>query len=179
MLDSAGNPIPGTGEDIDGDGVFDDTTQMSEFNLSSSSFYTGHSEWGGNIPEGVANFNDITYWNDTIDNPGVGSGTQNLPQINGFLYTNHFLGGYFSNDNGYQYKDDNRGHFTNQSTIVFFGSIISRNESLIYNAGAMYFYHDDRLSADGGKTFDFEMPQVWRDLSKVAIEFKQVYPNSE
>ena len=82
-----------------------------------------------------------------------------MPQINSFLYTNHFLGGYVTNTDGYNYKKDNVSIEANNSTIQIFGSVISRNESLIYNGSNLVFYHDDRLSADGGDAFDFVMPK--------------------
>ncbi len=47
---TVGDPIPGTGEDIDGDGVYDDTTNIEDdidFKVPLNSKY-----WGGNIPKG-------------------------------------------------------------------------------------------------------------------------------
>ncbi len=167
-LDPSGNPIPGTGEDIDGDGKFDDTTKMSEFNLGSGTFSTGHAQWAGNIPTGVTSYRQVTYWNDTTDNPGI-SGSSNFPQVDAVLYCNHFVGGYFYNFD-YSYKNDNRGHFTNKKEIAFNGSIISRNESLIFeNGNKVVLFHDERLTAETGERFGLTMPRVWKPLKLISM----------
>jgi len=169
LRDSAGNPIPGTGEDIDGDGKYDGTTQLSEFNLASGTFYTGHPEWGGNIPANVTTFRQVTYWDETLDAPGI-SGSQKFPQVDAVLYTNHFLGGYFDNRGGYSYKNDNRTHFQNLQEITFNGAIISRNESMIFDANGIVIQHDERLSATGGEMFNFTLPRIWKPLKVISIE---------
>lgn len=54
---SIGDIIPGTGEDIDGDGQYDGTTTLSDLkiNVPLNSTY-----WGGNLPAGgIANYSDI------------------------------------------------------------------------------------------------------------------------
>ncbi|NUM35992.1 MAG: hypothetical protein HUU50_15730 [Candidatus Brocadiae bacterium] len=168
--DASGKAIPGSGEDIDGDGKFDDTTKLSEFTLSSQSFYSNHSDWGGNIPSGVSSFRDVTYWNETTDGPGVGTGSSKFPQVDAVLYTNHFLGGYIDNSNSYSYKKDNRTHFENAQEITFFGAVVSRNEALVYNARYLYFYHDERLSAGGGSMLNFALPRVWNPINMVNID---------
>lgn len=168
--DENGAVLPGSGEDIDGDGKYDPATTLQDFALASQSFYSGHAEWGGNIPAGVTAFRDVTYWNETLDAPGVKTGSLKFPQIDGILYTNHFLGGYIDNNNSYSYKKDNRTHFDNEQAIYFFGSVVSRNESIVYDARTLYFYHDERLSAGGGSIFNFALPRVWNPISLVTIE---------
>jgi hypothetical protein len=69
-----GDAIPGTGEDIDGDGVYDPTTQMSEFNVSTP---LTSSYWQGNIPASVTAFSQIS--------------SLNLTRTDGAFYTNHTL----------------------------------------------------------------------------------------
>lgn len=178
--DSNSNPIPGTGEDIDGDGQYDSTTPMSAFNLtdatnSPNTFTSNSSDWGGNIPTGITKYSDISYWDDANDNPDVYSKTknnisQNFPQVDGFLYTNHFLAGWFTN-NSYNYKDGNprNNHRNNTKKVEFFGSLISRNESLIFSASGLTLAHDERLTAEDGSKYGFIMPRVWQPLKLVSI----------
>lgn len=54
---SVGDPIPGTGEDIDGDGVYDGTTTLADIDLSVP---LDTANWGGNMPPGGINaYRDI------------------------------------------------------------------------------------------------------------------------
>lgn len=169
--DTNGNVIPGTGEDIDGDGIYDVTGTLNDFNLASSTFTTNHTAWGGNIPSGVTKFSDVTYWDDDLNKPAVGTGSTNFPEVHAVLYTNHFLGGYIKNDS-YNYKDDTSKMQNNTKNIVFFGSVICRNESIIYDSSNIYFYHDDRISADSGKRFNLMLPRVWNPLSIIALDIE-------
>ena len=43
---NVGDPIPGTGEDIDGDGQYDDTTTIADIELKHT---LTTSNWGGNM----------------------------------------------------------------------------------------------------------------------------------
>jgi len=53
-----GDPIPGTGEDIDGNGVYDGTTTLSDVVLNTP-LDTAH--WGGNMPaSGISNYHSIS-----------------------------------------------------------------------------------------------------------------------
>ena len=70
---SIGDPIPGTGEDIDGDGQYDGTTAMSEFNLQAS--LSDSSQWAGNMPPGTTTISDLA--------------TITITDIHATLYTNH------------------------------------------------------------------------------------------
>jgi hypothetical protein len=70
---SVGDPIPGTGEDIDGDGEFDDTLTLADVELAMP--LTG-ADWAGNLPAGgVSDYSSIAslYAN----------------EIDAVLYTNH------------------------------------------------------------------------------------------
>lgn len=171
-LDPQGNPIPGSGEDIDGDGKYDGQVVQSEFSLtgSNSNFTTGISGWGGNIPTGVTKYSDLTYWNETTDNPGLSSNSsksQNFPQVDGVLYTNHYIVGYFFNTS-YNYQKDGRKHTNNTKMVEFSGSLISRNESLIFSSNGVNFYHDERLTAEDGTRYGLVLPRIWKPLTLVS-----------
>jgi len=70
---SVDDPIPGTGEDIDGDGVFDDGITLSDLDLPGS---LNQGTWGGNMP--VAGFGDYSDISSLYAN-----------QLDAVLYTNH------------------------------------------------------------------------------------------
>jgi len=70
-----GDPIPDTGEDIDGDGVRDGTTQMSEFNIPAP---LTSSNWAGNVPDGNPSFSDIS--------------SVRMTRVDAAIYTNHTIG---------------------------------------------------------------------------------------
>ena len=68
-----GDPIPGTGEDIDGDGVFDDTATLADFDLSRP---MTNGNWDGNLPvAGITEYKNIA--------------TLYANQIDAVIYTNH------------------------------------------------------------------------------------------
>ncbi|MEW6074437.1 MAG: hypothetical protein AB1726_17815 [Planctomycetota bacterium] len=70
---SVGDAIPGTGEDIDGDGQYDDTTTLADVDISTPLNTT---YWGGNMPGGgIANYNDIS--------------TLYANRLDAVFYTNH------------------------------------------------------------------------------------------
>ncbi len=71
-----GDPIPGTGEDIDGDGTYDGHFHLSEFDLPAS---LTSGQWGGNLPSGTTAFNQIA--------------TRNIANFDAAMYTNHALAG--------------------------------------------------------------------------------------
>ena len=54
---AVGDPIPGTGEDIDGDGQFDTTTDLTDIDFTVP---LDTANWGGNMPvAGIAAYSDI------------------------------------------------------------------------------------------------------------------------
>lgn len=53
---AVGDPIPGTGEDVDGDGVEDGKLTLDDFDLAAA---LDSGEWGGNLPAGVTDFADL------------------------------------------------------------------------------------------------------------------------
>jgi hypothetical protein len=54
---NVGDPIPGTGEDIDGDGIFDRTTTLNDLALTVA-IDTAH--FGGNVPGGTPPYKNIS-----------------------------------------------------------------------------------------------------------------------
>ena len=69
------DPIPGTGEDIDADGVYDDTINLGDFDLPAA---LTSENWGGNLPAGgLASYSDV--------------GRMDVSQLDCVLYTNHAL----------------------------------------------------------------------------------------
>ncbi|HHI81290.1 MAG TPA: hypothetical protein ENK02_15100 [Planctomycetes bacterium] len=70
---SVGDPIPGTGEDIDGDGVYDPTLTVADLQVKDP---LTPSKWGGNIPgTGISNYSDIA--------------SIYMTNLDGVFYTNH------------------------------------------------------------------------------------------
>lgn len=110
---TVGDVIAGTGEDIDGDGVYDGTAKLSDLNLPAALNTTN---WGGNMPAaGIASYRSISslYANN----------------MDATFYTNHsfcwvVLGG--------------------QDAVVN-GSVVSRNENIVYGTPNMVINYDDRL----------------------------------
>jgi hypothetical protein len=86
---NVGDPIPGTGEDIDGNGVYDGNTTLADVVLVTP-LDTAH--WGGNMPgSGISHYNNIA--------------TMHANNLDAVFYTNHsfcqtVLGGQSANING-------------------------------------------------------------------------------
>ncbi len=79
---SVGDPIPGTGEDIDGDGAYDSRTTLKkdiDFKVPLDRFH-----WGGNMPLlGIKSYSDIA--------------SIHTHHLDGVFYTNHSFCWYVSN----------------------------------------------------------------------------------
>jgi hypothetical protein len=73
---NVGDPIPGTGEDIDGDGVQDGTLTVADLQATND-FNSGY--WAGNIPAGASSLADIS--------------SLYIATIDAALYTNHAIAG--------------------------------------------------------------------------------------
>lgn len=144
---SVGDVIPGSGEDIDGDGVYDGATQMSEFDIPTP-LTAGN--WAGNVPSGSPTFGSIS--------------TYNIRTIDAALYTNHTLAAVMIPGGS--------------ATINMNGSIVSRNESIIYGAQKIAMNHDERLSGDGGEQFGFFSPVDWKPLQVGNWAFDRKVPPS-
>lgn len=116
---NVGDVIPGTGEDIDGDGVYDDTTTYEDDMAFDVPLDTAH--WGGNMPPGgIANYSDVAT-----------------------LYANRFDAAFYTNHAFAWLVLGNLPAKVN-------GSIISRNESIIYGTPNIHINYDCRLL--GGNT---------------------------
>jgi hypothetical protein len=125
---SVGDVIPGSGEDIDGDGQHDGTTQLSEFNIPAPLSPTN---WQG-LATTLSSYSAVS--------------TIYLNRLDAALYTNHTLGALMINWGG---------------LIDINGSIVSRNESIIYGANGINMNHDERLTGRGSFESGFETPITW------------------
>ena len=125
---SVGDTIPGSGEDIDGDGQYDSGTTLADIDFSVP---LTAANWGGNMPAaGIASYNTVAslYAN-------------NLDAV---FYTNHsfcyvVLGG---------------------TTARINGSLVSRNENIIYGTPTVEMNHDSRLLGGAGGVAGAWLPQV-------------------
>lgn len=115
---SVGDIIPGSGEDIDGDGIYDGTTSMSNVTMAMP---LTNATWGGNVPSGgIATYSSIA--------------SMNANRLDATFYTNHsfcwvVLG---------------------SETARINGSLVCRNENIIYGTPTLDFNYDCRLL--GGNT---------------------------
>ena len=131
---SVGDPIPGSGEDIDGDGIQDHAIALSDFNLQDA--ISDASAWAGNRPATASNFSDVS--------------SIYIDKLESSIYTNHAVAALMLNFGG---------------TIEINGSIVSRNESLVYGADHLYMNHDPRLlGSDVARTYGVQMPIDWEPL---------------
>jgi len=138
-----GDVIPGSGEDIDGDGAFDNTTQMSEFNVPAT---LNNTNWTGNV---------LTATTSTYSSIS----SLNISEIDASFYTNHTLAALVTNSGG---------------DITFNGTIISRNESIIYSANHLIMNHDERMTGRGGEFFGFYVPKAWDPIEIRQWEFSKL-----
>ena len=131
---AVGDPIPGTGEDIDGDGAYDSTITLTNFDLSET---LNSGKWAGNLPAGTTKFSSLS--------------TIAMTKVQAAMYTNHAAA---------------------LTTLAWgqpfqiFGSIISRNESMIFGTSTMDMYHDRRILAGG--TFGSMLPEVVMPIQVIA-----------
>ena len=135
---NVGDTIPGSGEDIDGDGVQDGTTQMSDFNIPAS---LTNSNWEGNL-SGSTTYDNVS--------------TNYISKLDASFYTNHTFAALMLNYGG---------------DIEMNGSVVSRNESIIYGANRILMNHDERLTGQGGDFFGFYLPQDWLPINILQWEF--------
>jgi len=69
-------PVPGSGEDTDGDAQYDPRTSLSDFDLASLSLTSD--DWAGNLPDGGVYFTDIA--------------SNRITNLDAVMYTNHTIG---------------------------------------------------------------------------------------
>ncbi|KPK99957.1 MAG: hypothetical protein AMK75_06125 [Planctomycetes bacterium SM23_65] len=116
-----GEAIPGTGEDIDGDGKYDPGTQMTEFNTKAP---LSRQYWGGNFPQGVGHLKYKTI----CDN------NHKINRLDGAFYTNHT----------FAMLTLDWGHDLNIN-----GCLVSRNEAIVYGTKHAILNYDLRLLEEG------------------------------
>lgn len=133
---SVGDAIPGTGEDIDGDGVYDPGITLADLTIDTA---LDTANWAGNMPaSGIASYGSIS------------SMTAN--NLDGVFYTNH----------SFCYV------VLGSATAKINGSLVSRNENIIYGTPTIQINHDSRLlgkSASLGADFlprEIEAPELLR-----------------
>ena len=174
-LGNEGDPIPGTGEDVDGDGKYDNRINTNEFQFNPN---FNSANWGGNYFDVYPHGNYSTV------------ATFKLNEIDAALYTNHAIAGLVGATNAqdlFDYDED-----TNRSEwkpniynapqqdpwtgapmgIRFYGNVCSRVESIIYWYNCNFTY-DRRLfggskvlipdtnvniDVDGDGNTDFQIP---------------------
>jgi hypothetical protein len=140
-----GDAIPGTGEDIDGDGAFDPRTAMTEFYIDGNATGTVNTALWQNWPAGLTNYNQV--------------GTSYIGVIDAAIYTNHTVAGRITSD-------------APNNNITFLGAVVSRNEAIVYSANRLEFKHDIRLLG-GGKAFGFDLPKTWQPVFTTAFQVLQ------
>lgn len=113
--------IPGTHDTGEGDGVF----QQAYEDLDGNGIFNPNYAWSDiatSVP--VTSFSNLPGGVTTF----TGLAVNNLTKVEGVLYTNHALAGKFG------------------SNTVINGSVISKDEAMIYN-GSLTFNHDERISS--------------------------------
>ena len=111
--------------------------------------------WDGNLPTGVSTYGDLS--------------SMTMTRVDGALYTNH-TAALVTLDSGQSFD--------------FFGSLVSRNESIVYGTAALNMNHDRRLQGGGG--YGDMLPETvnalrilsWRSLEErnVHHDILQLYP---
>lgn len=110
---NVGDRVPGTGEDIDGDGLYDHTTGLSEIDFSTQLNTTN---WGGNMPAaGISNYSSVA--------------SMYASRLDATFYTNH----------SFCYV------VLGSTPAEINGSLVCRNENIVYGTPTISFNHDSRL----------------------------------
>jgi hypothetical protein len=141
---NVGDPIPGTGEDVDGDGAFTPRISLNDFRLpgatNSDPGKIVATEWAGNLPAGKTQYNQVA--------------TINIAEVNAALYTNHAIAARVNEPSG---------------NILFNGAVVSRTEAIIYSVPSgrsIVMNHDSRLLA-GAEQLGFYMPRTVEPIERV------------
>jgi hypothetical protein len=118
-----GQPIPGTGEDIDGDGQYDPRTSMSEFDLPSP---LNSGLWGGNLAPGTTNYNEVA--------------TNQIARVDGALYTNHTLAGRIENS-GAEIRFNGCVISRNEAIVFNASQLIFNHDARLLGGGKAFGFH--------------------------------------
>jgi len=113
-----GDAIPGTGEDLDGDGKYDPGTQMKDFDLNVP---LSKEYWEGNFPEAApASYADLCS-NDA---------GRSINRLDAICYTNHTFAMH---------------QVGTELMVDINGALVARNEAIIYEGKRLTITHDLRL----------------------------------
>lgn len=134
-----GDAIPGTGEDLDGDGQYDPGTQMSDFDLNVP---LSKQYWEGNFPEAAP----ASYAELCSNNYGT-----SINRLDAIFYTNH------------TFAMHQRG---TGFMVDINGGLIARNEAIIYEGKNLTMTHDLRLLQEELLPH-IVLPKVWKRLQIV------------
>src|SRR5262249_31155476 len=140
-----GDAIPGTGEDIDGDGVFDGTTNLSNVVISTP---LNSANWGGNMPAtGIPSYSSIA--------------SMQANRLDAAFYTNH----------SFCYV------VLGRESAQINGSLVSRNENIIYGTPTMEFNYDDRLLGGNSGLAASLLPRTVRPPQQLRWSHLDADPN--
>jgi hypothetical protein len=110
--------VPGSGEDVDGDGEYDDRYELPMMELASAV----DTAFIANLPASATSFSDLC---DGDDKVGI---------IEALLYTNHASAGLYD-------------RAPSVDSTIFNGSVVARNEAwVIHGNGKITMTHDERLN---------------------------------
>ncbi len=130
-----GDAIPGTGEDVDGDGEEDAPTQMKDLSLTPTDLVVNRGRWRGDVPfsPGVLKYSDIA--------------RSDIARLDAALYTNHTLA----------------MMSTNKGNMVINGCVAARNMALVYAGKRMTINYDQRLMASNDGS-GISLPKGWQPI---------------
>ncbi|MEZ6195675.1 MAG: hypothetical protein R3F20_08085 [Planctomycetota bacterium] len=120
---SVGDPIPGTGEDIDGDGQPDATMTLADLQPSAA---LNSQNWGGNLPSGVTSISSLS--------------SVYIARVDAALYTNHAIAGVTLNWGGQ--IEFNGCVVSRNEAIVYGGDGLSMNhDARLLGGGENFGYY--------------------------------------
>ncbi|HUW56244.1 MAG TPA: hypothetical protein VMZ92_06385 [Planctomycetota bacterium] len=134
-----GDPIPGTGEDLDDDGQYDPGTQLSDFDLNVP---LKKEYWEGNFPETAP-----TSYAELCSNDYG----RKINRLDAVFYTNHTFA----------------MHQSGKELIVEInGALAARNEAIIYEGKRLIMTHDLRLLQEELLPH-IVLPKTWKPVKMV------------
>ena len=144
-----GGVIPGSGEDVDGDGAEDARTTVADLRLpgvddasAPTTFGTGDTQYGGQRVYD-AEWEGVTRLGQGSD-PRLRDAAQDANTLNGVFYSNHYVVGTMSGSGGTKVN----------------GALVGRNEAL-YASSVFDINHDVRMIG-GGTQYGFYLPRAWQ-----------------
>ncbi|TET32003.1 MAG: hypothetical protein E3J72_20765 [Planctomycetota bacterium] len=128
-----GDILPGSGEDLDGDGLFDDSSDVSEFYIGGDSRGRLNPDEWINLPEGIFMFNALS--------------TSKIETVQAACFCARFAAGRITSRNP-------------RSDFTLFGTLICGSDALVHTVKTCIFRYDVRL-AGGGAAFGDFLPAAW------------------